>query len=55
MKVKDLHKVLAKIDPELEVWINEKDGGGVMGKFFIGSFENRLQQKIHIELRGWQS
>lgn len=27
MKVKDLHKVLAKVDPELEVWINEKDEG----------------------------
>lgn len=25
MKVKDLYKVLAKVDPELEVWINEKD------------------------------
>ncbi|WP_442252598.1 hypothetical protein [Streptococcus agalactiae] len=27
MKVKDLHKVLSKVDPELEVWINEKDEG----------------------------
>ncbi|HFD5446405.1 TPA: hypothetical protein ACF4ZP_000257 [Streptococcus pyogenes] len=25
MKVKDLHKVLAKVDPELEVWINNQD------------------------------
>ncbi|EFY03442.1 hypothetical protein Javan119_0044 [Streptococcus phage Javan119] len=25
MKVKDLHKVLAKVDPELEVWINDQD------------------------------
>ncbi|HEN6132257.1 TPA: hypothetical protein ACULRB_000976 [Streptococcus agalactiae] len=25
MKVKDLHKVLAKVDPELEVYINEQD------------------------------
>ncbi|GAB6719072.1 hypothetical protein BOVMAS33_07340 [Streptococcus uberis] len=24
-KVKDLQKVLAKVDPELEVWINEQD------------------------------
>lgn len=23
MKVKDLHKVLAKVDPELEVWREE--------------------------------